>query len=123
MRGHHNGIGRLVPEIDVLSTSWPGLSRPSTAYVVVASKTWMPATSAGMTSRESCVLILLLRVREMAQVRRRLAFSHGHQQAVSAKVIDFLADGDIGVVLGADELAQGWPRVRIAGQIPGNSQW
>src|SRR5206468_1229950 len=56
------------------------------------SKTWMPATSAGMTSRKSCVLILLLRLREMAQVRRRLAFSHGHQQAVGAKVIDFLAD-------------------------------
>src|SRR5207249_4004537 len=87
------------------------------------SKTWMPATSAGMTSRESCVLILLLRLREMAQVRRRLAFSHGHQQAVGAKVIDFLADGDIGVVLGADELAPGWPRVRIAAQIPGHSPW
>src|SRR5882724_2976081 len=31
----------------ILSPSWPGLSRPSTPYFLA--KTWMPATSAGMT--------------------------------------------------------------------------
>src|SRR4051812_6876865 len=29
--------------------SWPGLSRPSTSCLVAERKTWMPATSAGMT--------------------------------------------------------------------------
>src|SRR5215470_12634863 len=37
---------------DALSTSWPGLSRPSTSYLMEQPrKTWMPATSAGMTSQ------------------------------------------------------------------------
>src|SRR4051794_16767790 len=31
--------------------SWPGLSRPSTPCFGVERKTWMPATSAGMTPR------------------------------------------------------------------------
>src|SRR5262249_36200366 len=43
--------------IDALSTSWPGLSRPSTSCLLhKGRKTWMPATSAGMTSRESYAL-------------------------------------------------------------------
>src|SRR5439155_2239271 len=48
---------------------------------------------------------------EMAQVRRRLAFSHWHQQAICTEEIDFLADGDIGVVLGADEFTPNRPRI------------
>jgi len=33
-----------------ISESWPGLSRPSTSFWLKArKKTWMPATSAGMT--------------------------------------------------------------------------
>ena len=40
---HATAAGRHAP----LSTSWPGLSRPSTPYF--AAKAWMPATSAGMT--------------------------------------------------------------------------
>jgi hypothetical protein len=31
--------------------SWPGLSRPPTSSVLPPTKTWMPATSAGMTNR------------------------------------------------------------------------
>src|SRR5580698_10404221 len=34
--------------IDAIS-SWPGLSRPSTSFFFMMTKTWMPATSAGMT--------------------------------------------------------------------------
>src|SRR5689334_14388001 len=34
----------------VSSSSWPGLSRPSTSLLPRKRKTWMPATSAGMTS-------------------------------------------------------------------------
>src|SRR5262249_10937972 len=66
---------------------------------------------------------LFLRLGEMAQVRRRLAFSHGHQQAVGAEVIDFLADANVRVILGADELAPDRPRVGIAAQIPVRGPW
>src|SRR5262249_13438112 len=34
---------------DLSPASWPGLSRPSTSLLHWRSKTWMPATSAGMT--------------------------------------------------------------------------
>ena len=57
--------------------------------------------------------ILLASLTEMAQIRRRLSFSHRHQQAIGAQEIDFLADGDIGIVLRADELAPVRPRVRF----------
>ncbi len=33
----------------IISSSWPGLSRPSTACLNCTLKTWMPATSAGLT--------------------------------------------------------------------------
>src|SRR5437588_8767044 len=31
------------------NSSWPGLTRPSTSFGTTRNKTWMPATSAGMT--------------------------------------------------------------------------
>ena len=66
--------------------------------------------------------MLLPRLTEMAQIRRRLPFSHRHQQAVGTQEIDFLANGDIGIVLRADELAPVRPRVRTAAEIPGTVQ-
>src|SRR5258707_12492556 len=38
--------------LDELMSSWPGLTRPSPSYVNKR-KTWMPATSAGMTGKAS----------------------------------------------------------------------
>ena len=44
------GVGRT----GLSSSSWPGLTRPSTSFLVcVDSRAWMPGTSPGMT--ESCV--------------------------------------------------------------------
>ena len=48
---------KVTPELRLLRrafsgrsySSWPGLSRPSTPCFLTAKKTWMPATSAGMT--------------------------------------------------------------------------
>src|ERR1700746_1376889 len=54
---------------------------------------------------------------EKPQVRGRLALSHRHQQAVGAEEIDFLADGDIRIILVADELPPVRSWVRIAAQI------
>jgi hypothetical protein len=44
---------------EALSTSWPGLSRPSTSCLLQSrqGKTWMPATSAGMTSKSTSALM------------------------------------------------------------------
>src|SRR5262249_33231506 len=39
----------------VSAPSWPGLSRPSTSSLIKRSKTWMPATSAGMTAEMWCL--------------------------------------------------------------------
>ena len=35
------------------SSSWPGLTRPSTSYFLVASETWTPGSSPGTTTAES----------------------------------------------------------------------
>src|SRR5689334_5275585 len=39
-------------------SSWPGLSRPSTSFFNVATKTWMPGSSPGMTKEGSALLPL-----------------------------------------------------------------
>jgi hypothetical protein len=33
-------------------SSWPGLTRPSTSFIEIERKTWMPGTRPGMTSFE-----------------------------------------------------------------------
>jgi hypothetical protein len=38
-------------EWGLTSRPWPGLSRPSTSFVLEESKTWMPGTRPGMTGR------------------------------------------------------------------------
>jgi len=43
-----------------VQSSWPGLSRPSTSFLR-APKTWMPATSAGMTRQISSQTYVLNR--------------------------------------------------------------
>jgi hypothetical protein len=43
--GHDDGVWP-----GFLRSSWPGLSRPSTSFSVVAVKTWMPGSRPGMTS-------------------------------------------------------------------------
>src|SRR5690348_17937628 len=45
---------RFINSPVLVSASWPGLSRPSPSCLVnCRKKTWMPATRAGMTKRES----------------------------------------------------------------------
>jgi len=39
----------------IILPSWPGLSRPSTPLTALAIKTWMPATSAGMTIQSNVI--------------------------------------------------------------------
>jgi hypothetical protein len=44
-------LNHLLGVMAGLVESWPGLSRPSTSFQPkVRKKTWMPATSAGMTA-------------------------------------------------------------------------
>ena len=40
-----------VAEINAFPGAWPGLSRPSTSFLIVGAKTWMPGTRPGMTAR------------------------------------------------------------------------
>ena len=43
-------VNENVTQVSTPLSSWPGLSRPSTSRLLAALKTWMPATSAGMTT-------------------------------------------------------------------------
>ena len=57
-RRRHRRLRRFYGINDARSKSWPGLSRPSTSlrrYTIF--KTWMPATSAGMTSQTMLILV------------------------------------------------------------------
>ena len=55
--------GRALRSKDALSSSWPDLFRPSTSYLLLRNKPWMPATSAGMTpSNERIVQINPFRI-------------------------------------------------------------
>ena len=45
--GHHCHSGHV--SLPAIFSSWPGLSRPSTSYVFISLKTWMPGTRPGMT--------------------------------------------------------------------------
>ncbi len=55
-----------------------------------------------------------LRLLEIPQIRRRLVLPGGHQQAVRAQVVVLLADDDIHVALGAENLAPVRTRIRVA---------
>src|SRR5262249_13904136 len=59
----------------------------------------------------------LLRLLEIAQVRRRLVLLDRHQQAVGAEEIRLVADADHGIVQGADGAGPARPRVGIARRL------
>jgi hypothetical protein len=40
-----------------ISASWPGLSRPSTPFLFVTGKAWMPGSRPGMTEREALMFV------------------------------------------------------------------
>src|SRR6266571_699555 len=62
--------------------------------------------SVGTNPRDSLTFELSLRrLLEISQIRRRLVFPGGHQDAVGAEHIALLGDFDVIVVLGADALA------------------
>src|SRR5215831_11403333 len=74
---------------DALSTSWPGLARPSTSCLRQGSKTWMPGTRPGMTSRESCVLVEQPRSAAVLPDRvlgDAVGFGRGNRHAVLARL-------------------------------------
>src|SRR5262245_6802083 len=56
----------------------------------------------------------LRRLLEISQIRRRLAFLGGHQQAVSAQEIIFVTDHDLAVAFVANVFAPAWTRFRVA---------
>ena len=56
----------------------------------------------------------LLGLFEISQIRRCLILLGGHQKAIRAEEIVFLADDDLAVALGASIFAPIWTRIRVA---------
>src|SRR5262249_49870387 len=65
-------------------------------------------------SNDVHVQALLLRLIEISKIRRRLVLLGGHQKAVGAQVVVFVADDDLAVAFGAGAFAPGRAQIRIA---------
>src|SRR5207247_2601933 len=89
-------IVRVIPTfplVDTPSTSWPGLSRPSTPLSLQQGKTWMPGTRPGMTNEESCLIPERLVVLGPQRAEHRLRVERQLGEAHAAGILDGVGDG------------------------------